>query len=108
MGDRRSHQHGGDSSSGEEDGDAQWRSAIDSVAISSVFISSLTNGVPATSIATTSSSDNGFEFNICAQPPKQYQIKVGTITFPFPTINRLCIVLLFFFLLTLNYILRLF
>ncbi|XP_004148026.1 uncharacterized protein LOC101203340 [Cucumis sativus] len=75
MGDRRSHQHGGDSSSGEEDGDAQWRSAIDSVAISSVFISSLTNGVPATSIATTSSSDNGFEFNLCAQPPKQYQIK---------------------------------
>lgn len=97
MGDRRSHHHGGDSSSGEEDGDAKWRAAIDSVTVSSVFISSLTNGVPATSINTTSKFDDDFELNLRAQPPKPYQIKVGSIIFPFPIINRLCIVLLFFF-----------
>uniref|UniRef100_A0A9I9DN16 Uncharacterized protein n=1 Tax=Cucumis melo TaxID=3656 RepID=A0A9I9DN16_CUCME len=75
MGDRRSHHHGGDSSSGEEDGDAKWRAAIDSVTVSSVFISSLTNGVPATSINTTSKFDDDFELNLRAQPPKPYQIK---------------------------------
>ncbi|XP_038900574.1 uncharacterized protein LOC120087760 [Benincasa hispida] len=75
MGDRRSDDYGGDSSSGEEDGDAQWRAAIDSVAVSSVFISSLTNGIPATSTTTTSNSDDDFELNLGAQPPKQYQIK---------------------------------
>lgn len=83
MGDRRNGGYGGDSSSGEEDGDAQWRAAIDSVAVSSVFISSLTNGLPATSTTTASNSDDDFELNLGAQPPKQYQIKVGSIIFPF-------------------------
>ncbi|XP_023532576.1 uncharacterized protein LOC111794698 [Cucurbita pepo subsp. pepo] len=75
MGDQRNGGYGGDSSSGEEDGDAQWRAAIDSVTTTSVFLSSLTNGLPATSTTTASNSDDDSELNLGPQPPKQYQIK---------------------------------
>ncbi|XP_022149444.1 uncharacterized protein LOC111017872 [Momordica charantia] len=79
MDDRRNGGYGGDSSSGEEDGDAQWRAAIDSVATSSVFISSLTNGVPLTSTTAASISNDDSELNLAALPPKQYQIKARKV-----------------------------
>ena len=81
MGDQRNGGYGGDSSSGEEDGDAQWRAAIDSVTTTSVFLSSLTNGLPATSTTTASNSDDDSELNLGPQPPKQYQIKVSVASF---------------------------
>lgn len=77
MDNRRNGGYGGDCSSEDEDGDAQWRAAINSVVNTSVFISSLTNGLPATSTTIASNSDDDSELNLGAQPPKQYQIKVS-------------------------------
>ena len=76
------------SSSGEEDGDARWRAAIDSIAGTTSYISSLTNGSSSTSkekSATKYSHLNDYDDDDQQKKPqtqqiKRYQVKVNTFT----------------------------
>ncbi|XP_041026939.1 uncharacterized protein LOC121267133 [Juglans microcarpa x Juglans regia] len=67
-----------DSSSGEEDGDSEWKAAINSVAVSSSsdFLSSFMNGSSATSNNTQSDDDDDDAGNRKQNPQlKYYQLK---------------------------------
>lgn len=71
-------------SSGEEDGDAEWKAAINSVATSSAFTngSSATSNTPKTrNSAEVDDNDDDWYYKQKPQQPKLYQIKVsGFIT----------------------------
>jgi hypothetical protein len=64
------------SSSGEEDGDAAWRAAIDSVAGSSSYITSFMNGFSATNNNDPKKHNDN---NPKTPKIKHYQIKVPSI-----------------------------
>ncbi|KAK3016511.1 hypothetical protein RJ639_006834 [Escallonia herrerae] len=81
MGGGRSTSGDGGSSSGEEDGDADWRAAIDSVAATTTFGLPKTNGFASAPNASTTNStreeevDNNDNSNEKPQNFKHYQIK---------------------------------
>ncbi|XP_054809213.1 uncharacterized protein LOC129311170 [Prosopis cineraria] len=75
--------NGYDSSSGEEDGDATWRSAIESVAGTTSYISSFMNGFSSSSKvklpAKTSYSNDDRQQKPQTQKIKHYQVKAQTL-----------------------------
>lgn len=82
--------NGYDGSSGEEDGDAAWRAAINTVAGTTSYISSFMNGFSAASngkSATRPSDSDEYENDDQQKPKtqqiKHYQVKVSTSSLQF-------------------------